>query len=67
VTKLCLTDLDYHLVNWASYNESLVRRGEAILDFDVIDGWDDDVERMNEGKGGAAFDYPDSFVQSQLA
>ncbi|MFZ0512180.1 MAG: transposase [Candidatus Nitrosopolaris sp.] len=51
------------MVNWASYNESLVRRGELILDFDIIDGWYDELERMNEGKKGAAYDYPDSFVQ----
>ncbi len=41
------------MVNWASYNESLVRRGEVVLDFDVMDGWYDDLERMNEGKRGA--------------
>lgn len=51
------------MVNWASYNESLVRRGEVVLDFEVIDGWYNDLERMNEGKRGAAFGYPDSFVQ----
>lgn len=51
------------MVNWAYYNESLVRRGEVVLDFDVIDGWYDDLERMNEGKRGAAYGYPDSFVQ----
>jgi Transposase DDE domain len=51
------------VVNWASYNESLVRRDEVILDFDVIDGWYNDLVRMNEGKRGAAFGYPDSFVQ----
>jgi hypothetical protein len=26
------------MVNWRTYNESLVRRGEVMLDFDVIDG-----------------------------
>ena len=51
------------MVNWASYNESLVRRGEVILDFDIIDGWYGELERMNQGKRGAAYDYPDSFVQ----
>ena len=38
------------MVNWASYNKSLVRRGEVILDFDIIDGWYDELEKMNEGK-----------------
>jgi hypothetical protein len=51
------------VVNWTSYNESLVRRGEVILDFDIIDGWYAELERMNEGKRGAAYGYPDLFVQ----
>jgi hypothetical protein len=51
------------MVNWRSYNESLVRRGEVMLDFDVIDGWHDELEKMNEGKEGASFRYPHSFVQ----
>ena len=51
------------MVNWTSYNESLVRRGEVILDFDIIDGWYFELERMNEGKRGATYGYPNSFVQ----
>jgi hypothetical protein len=49
--------------NWASYNELLVRRAEIILDFGIIDGWYDELERMNQGKRGAACGYHDSFVQ----
>jgi hypothetical protein len=51
------------VVNWSWYNESLVRRGEVILDFDVIDIWHSELERMNDGKKGAQYDYPNSFVQ----
>jgi IS5 family transposase len=51
------------VLNWTSYNESLVRRGEVILDFDIIDGWYVELERMNEGKRGATYGYPNSFVQ----
>src|SRR5215469_1193149 len=51
------------MFNWTSYNESLVRRGEVILDFDIIDGWYVELERMNEGKRGATYGYPNSFVQ----
>jgi hypothetical protein len=28
--------------NWAEYNESLVRRGEVLLDFDLLDKWDEE-------------------------
>ncbi|MGA9172339.1 MAG: hypothetical protein WBZ20_19565 [Nitrososphaeraceae archaeon] len=43
----------------------MVRRGEVLLlDFDVIDNWHSDLDGiMNEGKEGAAYRYPDSFVQ----
>jgi hypothetical protein len=27
------------MIDWPSYNESLVRRGQVLLDFDVLDGW----------------------------
>ena len=45
------------MVNWRSYNESLVRRGEVVLDFDVIDNWNNELDNnrnrnmnMNNGK-----------------
>jgi hypothetical protein len=50
-------------VNWKKYNESLVKRGEILLDFDVIDNWHVELEKMNEGKKGRKFIYPDSFVK----
>ncbi|MGA9845823.1 MAG: transposase [Nitrososphaeraceae archaeon] len=51
------------MVKAHSYNESLVRRGQLLLDFDVIDGWDDELSQMNHGKIGEPYDYPDSFMQ----
>ena len=51
------------LVNWRAYNESLVRRGEVMLHFDVVDGWEQELEKMNEGKVGEPYLYPESFVQ----
>ena len=48
---------------WRAYNESLVRRGEVMLDdFDVVDGWEEELEKMNEGKVGEPYHYPESFV-----
>ena len=49
--------------NWKKYNESLVKRGEILLDFDVIDNWDSELEKMNEGKEGRKFVYPESFIK----
>jgi hypothetical protein len=49
--------------NWASYNESLIRRGQVLLDFDVIDNWKNELEIMNEAKVGEPYAYPHSFLQ----
>lgn len=50
-------------MNWNKYNESLVKRGEIFLDFDVIDNWHVELEKMNKGKEGRKFVYPDSFIK----
>lgn len=50
-------------MNWNKYNESLVKRGEILLDFDVIDNWDNELEEMNKNKEGRKFVYPDSFIK----
>jgi transposase len=51
------------MVNWSFYNKLLVRRGEVILGFDVIDSWYSELDGMNNGKRGAQYHYPDSFIQ----
>ncbi len=50
-------------MNWRNYNESLVKRGEVLLDFDIIDNWNTELEKMNKEKEGRKFVYPDSFVK----
>ena len=52
------------MVDWPSYNRSLVRRGE-ILFFHMIFliHGDSDLERMNKNKNGnKPFIFPDSFI-----
>lgn len=49
--------------NWREYNEALVRRGEILLDMDFIDTWPDELAKMNEGKVGKPFDYPESLIR----
>jgi hypothetical protein len=34
-----------------------------MLDCDVVDGWEEELEKMNEGKVGEPYHYPESFVQ----
>lgn len=49
-------------MKWSEYNESLVRRGEILLGFDVIDNWDKELKEMNRDKPGEPFHYPNTFV-----
>jgi IS5 family transposase len=51
------------MTDWPTYNESIVRRGQVLLDFDVLDGWDLELSQMNLGKVGEPYDYPESFMQ----
>jgi transposase len=50
------------VVDWPSYNRSLVRRGEILFSYDFLDTWGYELERMNEGKKGKPFTFPDSFI-----
>jgi len=49
--------------NWKNYNESLIRRGEVLFDFDVIDNWYIELKEMNKNKEGIKFVYQDSFIK----
>ncbi len=51
-------------MNWtAVYNQSLVRRGEILLGFDVINNWDTELKEMNQSKiGEEPFHYPNTFL-----
>ena len=49
-------------MKWSIYNQSLVRRGEILLGFDVINNWDTELKEMNQGKIGEPFHYPNTFL-----
>jgi hypothetical protein len=44
--------------NWKNYNESLVRRGEILVNFDIVDYCNHELEEMNKDKEGRKFVYP---------
>ena len=48
--------------NWRIYNERLVKRGEFYLSLDFIEQWDTLLARMNAGKRGRPFQYPEPFI-----
>jgi|tagenome__1003787_1003787.scaffolds.fasta_scaffold20468470_1 hypothetical protein len=49
-------------MKWPAYNQSLVRRGEILLGFDVINNWDTELKEMNKDKVGEPFQYPNTFL-----
>lgn len=50
------------MIDWPSYNRSLVRRGEILFSYDFLDTWGYELDRMNEGKKGKPFVFPNSFI-----
>jgi len=40
-----------------------VKRGEILLDLRILDRWDSELERMNKGKEGGRYVYPEIFVR----
>lgn len=49
--------------DWHSYNEEPIVRGEFLLNCDWVASWDTELAAMNDGKVGARYDYPESFMQ----
>lgn len=49
--------------DWKKYNQELVKRGELLFDLGFLEGWKRELKRMNRGKEGARFRYPESFVE----
>jgi len=50
------------VIDWPSYNRSLVRRGEILFSYDFLDSWGYELERMNKNKKGKPFVYPNCFI-----
>ena len=48
--------------NWKEYNEKLVKRGEVYISLDFLENWDEELEKMNKGKVGRPYLYPETFI-----
>src|SRR3989338_5604222 len=48
--------------DWIGYNKRLVTRGEFLLDCEWVESWNSELKAMNEGKVGARYEYPNSFM-----
>ncbi len=51
-------------MKWSVYNQSLVRPGEILLDFDVIDNWDIELKEMNKDKNRRTISLSQYFSSS---
>ncbi len=49
--------------DWKEYNEELVIRGMFLFDLDFADQWDSELMRMNLGKRGSPYRFPESFMK----
>jgi Transposase DDE domain len=49
-------------INWSEYNESFVKRGEGLFDTNFLSNWRVELNKMNKGKEGAEYLYPNSFI-----
>jgi Transposase DDE domain len=49
-------------INWSEYNESLVRRGEMLFDSGFLQNWRAELKKMNKGKEGTNYRYPNSLI-----
>lgn len=49
--------------NWSEYNQKLIKRGEFYINPVFLSTWNDEVNRMNAGKIGQPYLYPDSMIQ----
>jgi len=41
-------------MDWHSYDEELIRRGDLILDLDFVKSYHEELEEMNAGKLGGS-------------
>ena len=50
-------------INWPKYNQQLIKRGEFLVNPKFLDNWNSEVKKMNVGKIGQPYFYPDSMIE----
>lgn len=51
--------------DWSVCNERLVKRGEFLLDINFVEWWQEELDKMNSGKCGAPYLFPNSLIELQ--
>jgi len=49
--------------DWKAYNEHLIKRGEYYINPAFLETWIPEVNKMNAGKVGEPYIYPDSMIR----
>ena len=49
--------------DWKKENEKYVAMGEFLFDLGFVKSWNKELDEMNEGKRGAPFQFPESFIE----
>lgn len=48
--------------DWKLYNQKLVDRGVFLLDHSLLERWKVNLDRLNEGKFGRHYKFPDELI-----
>ena len=48
--------------DWSACNKKLVDRGAFFLDESILEKWKDGVDRLNRGKYGRQYEFPDELI-----
>jgi hypothetical protein len=51
--------------DWPTYNEALIKRGNILLDLNLLQDWKQELHKMNQGKEGARYSYPETLIKLQ--
>lgn len=57
----------FYVRNWKKLNEDYVKKATFYFDFEWVKGWNDELVKMNLGKRGAPYQFPDSLIKFQAA
>jgi Transposase DDE domain len=49
--------------SWHDYNESLIERGRVLMDIGFLKSQNIEIQKMNDGKVGAPFEYSHAYIQ----
>jgi hypothetical protein len=49
--------------NWKIYQDELILQGEFFMDLKFLENWDSEISKMNQGKKGSPYKYPNSLFE----